>query len=361
MRIAEKYLLNKLLIPFLYCLVLMIAIYLMIDLATFLRQIVRQHIPFNLVLKYYYYSLPTRITEVIPMSVLVATIYSLTKLNKHNEILAMRAGGIGWLTILRPYFTFAILISFTTIWMNEKVVPVFYQRFYQIKQKMEKSEGKLLENITFYAEGNRIIYAREFKPSKNLFKNVIILEQTYDQSLIFKLVGEKLYYRNGKWFIEKGMIYKLNSKGHLIDEPVAIDKKELNIKEKPKDFLKSNIEAKYLKAKELFAKLLSYGNISPQIRRNILMELYHKFSYPFSPLILSLIGIIIGIRSSQTSLIKGLVIALAIGFLYYGLDAITFSFGKIGILPCFLSAWLANIVFLTIGIIFFIRKIVSHS
>lgn len=361
MRIIEKYILNQLLLPFFYCLILIIAIYLLLDLATSLKEFMREKAGFYLIVKYFYYSLPAKVIEMIPMSFLIAIIYSLTKLNRYNEILAMRAAGINWLVILRPYFTFAVLICFISFWINEKIVPPFQKKFIKIEKRIKKIAKEKMNNVTFYATGNKIIFAAKYSAKEGKFINVVIMEQTYDGTTIFKTTAKLLFYRNGKWIMEDLTIYKLNSEGQLMDKPIRLVRKQLSIKETPQELLEAESEAKYLPAKYILAKLLEYGNISLQIKRQLLLEFYRKFSYPFTPLILGLIGVLIGLRARHTSLLKGLTMALAIGFVYYVLDATAYSSAKTGFIPTALGAWLANIFFLSLGITLILKKIILRS
>jgi len=111
MRKIENYILGKILSPFFFCFILITTIYIVVDISTKLENFIKHKVPLELVFKYYLLSLPQIVFQIIPLCVLVAGIYSLTKMNKYNEIIAMRASGISLYTLIKPYFAFAVIIT----------------------------------------------------------------------------------------------------------------------------------------------------------------------------------------------------------------------------------------------------------
>ncbi len=54
----------------------------------------------------------------IPMSTLLAIIIAMGGLNGDSEIIAMRAGGITYPRIFRPFFIFGVFITIFLLWLN---------------------------------------------------------------------------------------------------------------------------------------------------------------------------------------------------------------------------------------------------
>ena len=134
MRKIEGYILNKILSPFLFCFLLITTIYIVVDISTKLENFIKHKVTLELVFKYYLLSLPQIVFQIIPLCVLVAGIYSLTKMNKYNEIIAMRASGISLYILLKPYFAFAVIITSFMFLNQEKIIPIT-QNYRQKKEK----------------------------------------------------------------------------------------------------------------------------------------------------------------------------------------------------------------------------------
>jgi len=222
MRKIENYILGKILSPFFFCLILITTIYIVVDISTKLENFIKHKVTLELVFKYYLLSLPQIVFQIIPLCVLVAGIYSLTKMNKYNEIIAMRASGISLYILLKPYFAFAVIITSFMFLNQEKIIPLTQN----YRQKMEKKfqgekQEKVYKNVTFYAQGNRIIFAQKFYPREKILNYVVILEQNLDKKVLYKITAESAQYINRKWILYNLIIYKLNPQTSEIQEAVA--------------------------------------------------------------------------------------------------------------------------------------------
>jgi len=90
---------------------------------------------------------------------------------------------------------------------------------------------------------------------------------------------------------------------------------------------------------------------SEKITRTLLVELYQKISGPWINFVLTLLGIPLALLQSNVGKIMNMGISFGIGMLFYGLNAVSLSLGKIGILPALVSAWLVPIIFIISGIV----------
>ncbi len=360
MRKIEQYISQKIIAPFIFCFILISSIYIIVDLSTNLEHIIKNQIGIETVIFYYLYSLPKIIFEIVPICLLVATIYSLTKMNRANELTAMRAAGINYFTILKPYFTIAALLVVLMFLNHEKVIPYSYTKLKDIGYILEgKKKQTLHKNITFYAEGNRIIFAKEFYLDDKLLNDIVILEQDLNKRVLYKITAESAHYKDGNWSLYNTTIFKLNSEGTGVEEAITLTKKDYDLKERPEELLMTDMEIAYQPFKNLIKKIAIFKGISREIIRRLSIELYHKLSFPFTSIILLLFGIFVGLNSRQASLMKGLGIALLIGFIYYSLDAFAYSMGKIGLLPPPIAGFFANILFLSVGGYLLIKTIRS--
>jgi len=357
MRKVESYILKKILSPFLFCFLLITTIYIVVDISTKLQDFIRHKVTLELVAKYYIFSLPQIVFQIIPLCVLVASIYSLTKMNKYNEIIAIRASGISLFTVLKPYFTFAVIITFIMFIDQEKIIPAAYKYCQTLGKKVQgKKQEQVYKNVTFYAQGNRIIFAREFYPREKILNYVVILEQNLNRKVIYKITAESAQYIDNKWVLYNLIIYKLNPDTSEIEEAVALSRKEYDLQEDPVELLGFEMEISYQPLKKLLVKISHFRGISQEVVTRLLVEFYHKISFPFTPIVLLLLAFYIGLKSHQASLLKGLGISLVIGLCYYALDAFAYSLGKMGVIFPGIAGFAGNILFLIIGGYLLFRK-----
>jgi lipopolysaccharide export system permease protein len=81
-----------------------------------------------------------------------------------------------------------------------------------------------------------------------------------------------------------------------------------------------------------------------------LVELYSKISFPLAIFIIALIGAPLALGIGRGGFFLNFGISIAIAFTYWGVISLGKSLGKGGMLPPFLSAWIANLIFAGLGI-----------
>jgi lipopolysaccharide export system permease protein len=84
--------------------------------------------------------------------------------------------------------------------------------------------------------------------------------------------------------------------------------------------------------------------------KGLLVDLHYKVSFAFISLIIILIGAPFALITTRGGVLIGIGMSIAIGLLYYAFIAISLAFGKAGLLPPVVAAWLGNVVFAFLGV-----------
>ena len=81
---------------------------------------------------------------------------------------------------------------------------------------------------------------------------------------------------------------------------------------------------------------------------------YHsRIAFPFVTVIMVMVGIALSLRRSGTrggGMAIGIGQALAIGFCYWATHSIAIALGRGGVLTPFIAAWMANVLFMSVGL-----------
>ena len=94
MRRLDAYVLRDFLLYTLMGILLFVGIYLIVDIFEKLDKFVDHHAGFWVVVRFYLWSLPTILVQILPLSVLLGSILSLGQLRRFNEVTAMQGAGI---------------------------------------------------------------------------------------------------------------------------------------------------------------------------------------------------------------------------------------------------------------------------
>ena len=370
MKIMDKYILKHFFIIFIFCLATFVFLYIAIDMIDKLNEMIENNVDLRVLFPYYLNFVPIVFVYMAPISVLVATMFSLGTFSKNNEITAMRASGISLLRILMPLIITGFLISVVVFLVNDRIVPASTMNVAELKdekierakiKKKHKRREKILENIAFYGEENRLIYARRYSTYKNSIQELIVHDQDEDQNVTSKTTAAEAQWKNGRWLGKNVMFSPLGSDGRIIGEPKFYEERYIDIKEKPVDFKKRRHQAEFMTFEFMsFAELKSYierfsFESGPTIR-NLKVALNQKISFPFVNLIVVLIAspfAIIQTRKGGALIGAGISILLVLG--YYAVMSISLAVGKAGFIYPVVAAWISNVAFSFIGLILILR------
>ncbi len=156
--IGARYIYREMLFPFL----LAIGVVTFILLANFLirsvDRLLGKGLPLGIVFEFLYLNLAWIIAMSVPMAVLVAALMAYGRLSEDNEITAMRASGISFLTILGPGIIFGLLVSIGMFYFHNDILPEFNHRarilagdIYRKRPGLNIEPGYFIDDIPEYS------------------------------------------------------------------------------------------------------------------------------------------------------------------------------------------------------------------
>lgn len=341
------------------CLFAFLFLYIIVDLLSNLDEILKHRANLDILIQYYLTYLPIIFVQVTPIACLLSVLYTFGKLNRNNEIIAMRSVGLSLFGIIKTTVVFGIIISVFVFWVNDRFLPSSLSMTEKIKDKMEagkkeaqEKEGEVIRNLSMYGAKNRLFFVNKFYSADNTMEGITILENDQQQNITKKIVANKGIYRNGLWRFYQSITYNFDENGQIKGQPQYFEEEIMAIPETPKDFLSQRERPDFMTIAQLddyIWKLSKSG--ATTVIRNLKIDLYQRFTSPLTSIIIILLGIPFAIRIKKRATgLSSLGTSIMVGFLYYVLNAISIALGKAGILMPILSASLAHIVGLVFAI-----------
>ncbi|ADL12707.1 LptF/LptG family permease [Acetohalobium arabaticum] len=351
-KLIDKYILKEVTILFLIGLIIISIIMLSSFLFELTDLIIIRKVALSSVLKLLIYKLPTIIVRAIPMSVLFATIIGLGRLSKDNEITALRMGSISIYRLILPLIILGLIISGGNYLLNEKVVPFSNKRFQVIMNEtvLKSRMPEIKENIFFKGTRNKLFYIGKYNESQSTVKDIVIYELDSKQDYPNIIMANKgRVYKDNKWELNEGYIYKYNNDGNLINKDKFKDITvgfKANINRFADQQSPSEMSIKELKEEIEFLKKIGADPNS------LLVEYHLKFAMPFSALIFILVGSILSIKGKNSKGVN-ILFTIIIIFFYYLLLSLSRSLGRNEVFSPLVAAWLTNFIFIILGAILF--------
>ena len=106
--------------------------------------------------------------------------------------------------------------------------------------------------------------------------------------------------------------------------------------------------------RDLRAYLIKLQESGHQVGK-YLVQLYSKLSFPLIHVIMVLVAIPFALQWPRGGRVIGIALAIAISIGYWLVSSLALSFAKADLLPPFLAAWTATIVFEGLGVSLFLR------
>jgi len=353
MKIIDRYILKQFIQIILFGLLAFILLFIIIDLFEKLDDFIDKDVAKAIIFKYYFVSLPEITRLILPVSVLLAGLFTIGNMVNHNELTALKAGGLNIYRFMAPFVVFSFLLSLFAIYFGGFVVPNANKEKIFIEQTyMKKGVVSAGNNVYFQDTEFRIVTISFYDTRNNQANRVSI--QEFDSTDVTKMVlridAHRMKYDadNNQWILLKGTKRRFVDSLEFLAEFDTLKMANLNFS--PDDVIK-----KQTKPEEMtITELADYAEEQTRTGNNptrIEIEYHSRFAFAFSSFVIILFGLPIAVGKKRGGLAIQFGINLLIAFSYLVLMKLAQSFGKNGVFDPVLTAWSANAVFFTIAII----------
>lgn len=322
------------------------------------RYLIELNMPVDLVSRLFLLELPGIIVLTFPMSTLLATLLAFGRLSGNSEIIAFKAGGVSFWRMIISVVIVGVIVSFSTIYINERIVPVtkFESRrllyeFTHNAQLPTTQRHLTISQLTKKGVLDYILYADKFDgQSRSLFK--VAYQDMDDAGRVIAIVTAKeARWLDSQWIFYDGE-YTFFPEG---DQPVikaTFAQYEMkDIQRTPRQITLSERskrpeELTLAELKEVIENKRAEGRDVKKIQ----VSYHQRFSIPLSCLIFALLGAPLGLQPNRSGSSIGLGLSIIVIFIYYIVLTIGASIGQTGLISPIWGAWLPNIIFGLVGL-----------
>ena len=353
-RIHDKYLLKQFIRVLLFSVLAFTIIYVVIDVFEEIDNFIDHNAKLRHIALYYLYSIPFILTYIIPVSLLLGTVFSMGIMARRNELTALISSGISLVRIAAPVLLASIFVSLGSAYFNDDIVAKANRRKDNVMFTIEGREEQnpdIKQNFHYLGEGGFLYLADSYRHSSQALYDVVV-QQFDENTLIRRIDARKATWQDSVWVFHNGYVRTFESNTEFLEAFDTLSVEE--IVESPEDFAKEEVNWENMN----FIQLRDYVD---KVRRSggrvekYLVDMYFKLSFPFSGSIFVLIGIAFASGKRKQSIATGFGVTLVVAFMYYGVLRVGQTLGHNGVMPPFLAAQMGNIIFLVIGLFLLAR------
>jgi len=323
-----------------------IVIYLSIDFFGRIDKFIEAEIAPSLIAAFFLYKIPLIVSQITPIAVLLGVLSGFGLMAKNNEILALKSGGVSLHYLLLPIVVIGICLTVFLFIFSEVVVPISVVKANRIEEMTSGAKMTTSKEKNIWIRGNQsITHIAYYNPADQVLSGVSIAYFNKEFALTSRINARSGKYMDGNWVFFDCLLQQHLDSPEEDQEVVFSDEKICQIDLQPADLLrvaKESEEMPFFELYEYIQKVEGQGYDATKYR----VDFYAKTAFPFICFIISMFGAGLALRGSTK---EGMVISFAYGiltvFIYWSFYSFCLSLGYGNVLPPFVSAWIANLIF----------------
>ena len=324
-----------------------LALFVIVDFFQLFDHMVKNQIPAATVLSYYKFYLPQIVFFIMLIINLVATLVTFGIFSKHNEVTAIKGGGISLYRIALPVFLVAALTCVFNFYLQEQILPASnaeHDRMKDVIKGRPVSSRYRIRKWMFGEDGNRIYNYENINFDKQVIAGMSVFDfSPEDFSLRRWTYARHAEYEDGAWVMNRGW-----SKSFV--HGVEVDYEDFRSRsfpfhEPPLYFKKEWKETEQMSYGELKRYIEELKASGYQVDLQLLVDLHAKLAMPMVPLVMALLGISFAFNMGKRGSLYGIGLSISLGIFYWICIAFSQQLGELGALPPLLAAWAPNIFF----------------
>ncbi|HMW67524.1 MAG TPA: LptF/LptG family permease [Chitinophagaceae bacterium] len=352
MKKIDWYILKKLLVTFVFCMLLFTVIAVAVDSSEKTEDFVKANMSTGQIITQYYLGFVPFIWSLLfPLFVFIAVIFFTSRLATRSEIIAVLAGGASYNRFLRPYLIGGILLA-ALLWVGSRywipkanIIRSNFQSNYIDKNDPTKNRISGNCDRCFYKriDSNTYVGLRSYDTATKSAA-VFFMEKVKGNKVIYNLRGNPIQWNKttGKWKLSNALERIIDSSREVIRR---YDSLIIDLKLQPEELRKDD----YLKDKLTTPELVKFIK-QEELRGTeglsaLKVERYRRTATPFAVLLLTIIGAVIASRKTRGGSGMHLAMGIIIAATFIISDRFSTVFATKGNFPPLLAAWIPNIFF----------------
>jgi lipopolysaccharide export system permease protein len=357
MRLIDQYVLRQFLATLGFAVLALVVIFIVIDMMESLDEFLDQRATLDIVVRYYIYFIPNTLRLMLPVSMLLAALFSVGRLSTSNEVTAMRSGGQSLLRFMVPLLVVALSISIGQVYFNGWIVPAANARKMAIERTYlgKSTQGISLYRLNFRDTPTRTVAIERYDADARIGYNVAIevfasegsprIVERYDApEMSWDTTAQQWVLRDAVHRVFAGDTVRFARTAVFI-APFTIRHDQLV------RLQRSPAEMTFDEVKDHIETLKKGGKNTRSQEIGYLSE----WSLPFANLIVVLIAVPFASVRRRGGIAAQIAAAMGISFVYIAFTLVGQAWGAATTWPPAAVAWSANALFSMVGIVNLVR------
>lgn len=297
----------------------------------------------------YVYLLPQFVFWSLPIAGLVATVFTVGNMTRHQEITAAKAGGVSFYRLVAPLVGMAALVSLAAVVLGD-LIPITNARRLQLLGEQNFSSSTLRTNFVFQSEGGRTLSVHRLDSEADHMTEVVLQREPTTRHPGIHVTALRAEWKPKRgWTMSNGFL-RFVSTSTTAEQAFKFDSLRVaSLTETPEELLAEPKEPEEMR----YAEMTRYIRVlerSGGDARKLRVEQAQRVSLPLAVLVIVLFGAPLSTSSKRGGAAYGVGISLAVTMGYLMLFKVGSAIGQSGGLDPLVAAWMPNALFLLAGL-----------
>ena len=356
MRLLDRYVLRNFLRAYLYCITAFIAIWLIFDISDNVSTFLDDRVSLGDVARYYLTQVPQILIVLLPVSLLLALLFCLSRMSRSNEIVSMLTAGVSIPRLLLPLVGMGLLTSAVSGALNYSLAPHAERARRAAFENMRENarEPGVAGQIFRNRSQNRTWFIQRFRPDQNEFITVQVLQQDADDNIVRNYMATQAIYRAPEklWELRMVKVVNYDAAGNITEEETHETLPMPQWDETPFRLASSNMRAEYLSLPELRDYLRFNSDFPPTLLAPFATHFQYRLALPWTCLVVVFLAAPLAISFSRGGVLSSVAAAIGLVFAMNFLTHLFLALGEGDRIPAWAAAWTPNILFAAVGLFF---------
>ena len=357
MRLLDRYVLQNFVVPFLYSTCGFLAIWLVFDLSDNGHDFIEAHVKLKDLAFFYLTQFPQILVICLPVGLLLALLYSLSRMSRANEVISMLTAGQSLLRVIMPLFIVGALTAAFSMALNYQLAPhseemrkILMDRITKGRDHADEIDQQLFRN----RQDARTWLVQTIQKKQNRLKGVDITQQDADGDIVAKWFADSALFTpaDKSWTFTRGKQVFFDKQGNILSQDTSWLRGSRRItgwSETVWRIYSTNVDPQNLSVPELKEYLANNSDLPAVRLAPFRTHLWYRWAVPFQCLVVIFIAAPLGIVYSRRGVLTGVASCIflfaAMGFI----EKLFLALGKGDRIPAFVAASTSDILFAIVG------------
>jgi len=353
MKLLDRYIFRQFTTTFVMLVMGLPLLFTITDITDRLDRYLARGIPMSQVAVSYLYSLPQFVFWSMPIAALVATVFTIGNMTRHQEIAAAKAGGVSFYRMLSPILVLASLLSVLAVGLGE-LIPVSNRLRAEALGERIAMTSTMRTNFVYQTSEGRVLASRRLDVQDREMVNVVLeRDGSANRPAVHATAPVARYQSDSGWQMEDGQLRLLEGDG--VEHSFAFTSMQVpQMRETPSDLLadpKNPEEMRFAEMARFIDAIERSGGSGLELR----VERSTRIALPLAILVIVLFGAPLSTSSNRGGAAFGIGISLAVTMIYLMLFKVGTAVGASGAMHPIAATWMPNVLFLLAGIFLLAR------